>query len=150
MGRAKGEIIVGVRCEIKIEGVEVCEEGIATVKVKLGRQTWIIEVYINDLESNWKRMKEWIDRTGEERIILGGDFNARTAERGGRLGEENEREAGIGGRRSKDKKANKEGLKLNIKLLEDTGLVIWNGNVEGDWEGEFTFAGERGARSLIM
>lgn len=29
MGRAKGGIIVGVRCEIKIEGVEVCEEGIA-------------------------------------------------------------------------------------------------------------------------
>lgn len=92
MGRAQGGIIVGVRCEIKIEGVEVCEESIATVKVKLGRETWIIEVYINgDLESNWKRMREWIDRTGEERIILGGDFNARTAERGGRLGEENER-----------------------------------------------------------
>lgn len=94
-------------------------------------------------------MREWINRTGEERIILGGDFNARTAERGGRLGEENEREAGIGGRRSKDKKANKEGLKL-LKLLEETGLVIWNGNVEADREGEFTFAGERGARSLIM
>lgn len=63
------------------------------------------------------------------------------------MGEENEREAGIGERRSKDKKANKEGLKL-LKLLEETGLVIWNGNVEGDREGEFTFAGERGARSL--
>lgn len=32
---------------------------------------------------------------------------------------------------SKDKRMNKEGRKL-LKLLEETGLVIWNGNVEGD------------------
>lgn len=43
----------------------------------------------------------------------------------------------------KDKKMNKEGSKL-LKLLEEAGLVIWNGNVEGDQEGEFTYARERG------
>lgn len=44
---------------------------------------------------------------------------------------------------TKDKRMNKEGRKL-LKLLEEAGLVIWSGNVEGDQEGEFTYAGERG------
>lgn len=34
-GRAKGGIIVGVRSDIKIEGEEVCKEGIVTVKADL-------------------------------------------------------------------------------------------------------------------
>lgn len=38
---------------------------------------------------------------------------------------------------------NKEG-RLLVKFLEDRGWETWNGNIEGDREGECTFTGGRG------
>lgn len=54
------------------------------------------------------------------RTIIGGDFNARTGEEGGRIGGEEEEEEGTG-RRSKDKKVNREG-----RLLEWIGERGWS------------------------
>lgn len=69
----------------------------------------------------------------EERVIVGGDFNARTGTQGGRI-EGDEEEVG-GGRKSKDRKINGDGRKL-IKMVEETGWEILNGGIEGDEEGK--------------
>lgn len=74
------------------------------------------------------------------KTLIGSDFNAKTAEKGGWIegGEEEKR-----GRWSKDKKRNGEGKQL-IEFLEELGLGILNGRVRGDEEEEFTFTGGKG------
>jgi len=99
-------------------------------------------IYVRgDLEKKLERMREWTEKqSGEERMVIGGDFNARTGEDGGWLcGEEEE----DGKRKSKDKKINEEGRKL-LRMLGEVGWTILNGNVKGDEEGEFTYTGGRG------
>jgi len=51
------------------------------------------------------------------------------------------------GRRSKDKKVNREGRYL-IEALEEAGWWIFNGGRKGDEEGEWTYAGGRGESVL--
>lgn len=42
-------------------------------------------MYVNkDLESKLEMLKEWIQEK-EERVVIGGDFNARTGREGGRV-----------------------------------------------------------------
>lgn len=47
-------------------------------------------MYVNkDLESKLKMLKEWIQEKEERvRVVIGGDFNARTGREGGRVGVE--------------------------------------------------------------
>ena len=71
-------------------------------------------------------------------IILGGDLNARTANKGGWIDAE-----WVERRISKDKKINKEGKEL-IRKLEENGLSILNGE-RGQEDGECTYVGEVGA-----
>ena len=73
---------------------------------------------------------------------MGGDFNARTDEKGEMEDGEEERK-----RRSKDKKVNKEGEVL-LGWLEEEGWGIMNGIKEGNKEGEWTLTGGRG-KSVI-
>jgi len=78
------------------------------------------------------------------RILIGGDFNARTGREGGAVGDEEEGESGgEKRRRSKDGKINRDGRKL-VELVEEKGWSIFNGNMRGDEEGEFTFTGGKG------
>jgi len=72
---------------------------------------------------------------------LGGDFNARTGRKGGRLSLEGEEE-GVG-RRSRDGKINKEGRML-VEGIRERGWSILNGETEGDEEGNWTYTGGRG------
>src|SRR5436190_10590343 len=79
------------------------------------------------------------------RIIIGGDFNARTGREGGRVGmgrveEERKKERK---RKSKDEVINGEGRKL-VSYIEEMGWSIFNGDMRGDEEGEWTFTGGRG------
>ena len=70
-----------------------------------------------------------------------GDFNARTGEEGGMVMEGEE----VGsGRKSKDKKINREGKEL-VRWVEE-GWIILNGCTEGDEEGEWTYTGGGGNR----
>jgi len=48
-----------------------------------------------------------------------------------------------GSRKSKDKKVNKEG-KLLLERIGELGWVIWNGDIKGDEEGDWTYTGGRG------
>lgn len=57
--------------------------------------------------------------------------------------EEGEEESGERGRRSRDKKVNREG-RLLVDRLEEVGWTILNGGVEGDEEGNWTFVGAKG------
>ena len=112
--------------------------------VKAGERKWrVVGVYVNgDMEKKWDRIREWGEGGGEGiGVIVGGDFNARIGDKGGRVGREEEEEEKKG--KSKDKKVNREGR----KLLEATGEIEWailNGNMKGDEEGEYTYTGGRG------
>jgi len=76
------------------------------------------------------------------KTIVGGDFNARTGERGGEVrgGDEDREEPE---RKSKDKIINAEG-KVLLERLEELGWEIWNGSVKGNEEGELTYTGGNG------
>lgn len=74
-----------------------------------------------------------VETTKEERLIIGGDFNARTGKGSSFCDDKIEREM----RRSRDKVANAEGVRF--LEMEENGWEILNGNMEGDEEGEYTF-----------
>ncbi|XP_011881271.1 PREDICTED: uncharacterized protein LOC105569421 [Vollenhovia emeryi] len=76
------------------------------------------------------------------KTIIGGDFNARTGEEGGKESIEGTDEWTFK-RCSKDKKINKEGKKL-IQSIKERGWYILNGGERGDWKGNWTYSGGRG------
>lgn len=91
-------------------------------------------------------LERWVrDREREVKVLIGGDFNAKTANEGGGVeSEEDERDGEkIRGRKSKDTKINREGRML-VEFIEEWGLGIFNGRVKGDEEGEYTFTGGKG------
>lgn len=49
---------------------------------------------------------------------------------------------GGGGRKSKDKKINGE-RRVLFRKLKEVGWAIFNGNVEGDRRGDWTYTGDR-------
>lgn len=144
-GRAMGGMMMGIRDEMAMEGDERQdqEEGIMSRKVKAEKDEWVIvATYVNgDIDKKLESLRRWMERQSEEeRVIIGGDFNARTGLEGGRVRDMEDEESG---RRSKDKKVNAEGKKLT-QMLGELGWEIFNGNIEGDEEGEFTYTGGRG------
>ncbi|XP_066590571.1 trichohyalin-like [Prorops nasuta] len=146
-GRAKGGIMIGVRREIesKRKGGGGEEEGIMEVEVKLGGEEWrIIAVYIgNGIRNKEEGIRRIVDREQQKRCLIGGDWNARTGEIGTGKVDEGEGD----GRESKDKVVNAEGKRM-LELVGEMGLEIWNGRIEGDREGDFTYVGHMG-RSVI-
>lgn len=69
----------------------------------------------------------------DEIIILRGDFNARTASKGGKIEETKDKEFGT----SSDKKIDEE-IKELIKWLKNKDFII-NGNKQGDNNDEMTY-----------
>ncbi|XP_071568793.1 uncharacterized protein [Temnothorax nylanderi] len=147
-GRACGGMLIGIRSgieEIK-EGKRMEEEeGKVEIKIRIGEETWrIIGIYVNkDIDKKLEGLKECMEE-GEVgvRTVIGGDFNARTGEEGG-WEEEDEGRGKERGRKSKDKKVNKEGRTL-IEFVEERGWMILNGGMKGDEEGEYTYTGRKG------
>jgi len=135
---------MGVRRGIEIIKREE-EKGIMMRVIRLkGGEIWrIVGVYINNVEEKWGKLREWIE--GRERggqMIIGGDFNARTGELGGWWEGKDER-GEEEGRRSRDKKVNKEGKYL-VERLGEVGWFVFNGCGKGDELGSWTYAGGRG------
>ena len=146
-GRAKGGILIGVRKSLE-EIVNEDESGQSVLqrKILINDEIWRIVVgYRSENDKDmWGKIEKITEEKGDDaRIIVGGDFNARTGENGSI-----EEEIEIGGKRkSKDKTINNEGKKL-IQMTERAGLYLLNGNHEGDEEGEYTYIGGNG-RTVI-
>lgn len=85
-------------------------------------------------------LEEKMENGRWKNLIIGGDFNARTAEQGSLAWTENEEEEK---RQSKDKVINRQGKDL-LEKTEELGLSIMNGNMQGDEGGEMTFIGKKG------
>ncbi|CAK9827586.1 hypothetical protein ANTRET_LOCUS5267 [Anthophora retusa] len=134
-GRAMGGMIIGVREGIKMvkDRKETEEEGIIARKIWLGKDAWkVIGVYVNkDLERKLGSLREWMEEKERGvRVIVGGDFNARTGRQGGRIQKEGEREDET--RRSKDKK-------VGWRLRRANGCLCY----EGESNINETFVSER-------
>ncbi|KAL6421075.1 hypothetical protein ACFW04_013599 [Cataglyphis niger] len=122
-GRAMGGMLVGIRKELKVEEVKVKKRnGLMEVALKVEGRKWnVIGVYVReDLEKKLKELNEWIERKEENGyMLIGEDFNARTGEKGGVVSKGYEEEEGVG-RRSKDKRINKE-IKELLRWIEKAG-----------------------------
>lgn len=125
-------------------------EGLIAVEIKLGRARWrLVGVYINrDIEARLEGIKEWMEEkdTGG-RTVVGRDFNGRTGGKGGGVKKDDWEIAG-GDRKLRGKKINRE-EKILLSRIEEVGWEIFNGNVKGDEERDWTYRGARG-ESVIM
>ncbi|XP_036148384.1 uncharacterized protein LOC118647469 [Monomorium pharaonis] len=153
-GRAMGGMIVGIRKELGDKGRKIVElgEGLMSVEIKIGRESWrIVGVYIKEegREGAMQILKQVMEsKEGDKKVIIGGDFNARTGrEEGGGEELDSEEEENQVRRRSKDSKVDKEGRKL-LELIGECGWEILNGRMVGDEEGEYTYVG--GKREHIV
>jgi len=104
----------------------------------------VISIYMREnRKENYEKLSKIIEENKDRYIIIGGDFNARTAEKGGKIEDDTDEE----NRTSEDKMINEEGRTL-IKWLEENGLYIINGNIQGEEKGSMTYIGAAG-RSVI-
>ena len=114
-------------------------------RINKGGDRWrIIGVYVRE---KTEKVIEGLERWREEkvRIIIGGDFNARTSRKGrrvvmGRGGEEGTKERK---RKSRNEVINGEGRKL-VNFIGEMGWSIFNGDMRGDEAGEWTFTRGKG------
>ena len=90
---------------------------------------------------NWTCIEEEVEENKGIPIIIGGDFNARTAEEGGRLTGHNPHSS------SRDMTKNREGEEMLDKIRE-IGIHIMNGGAKDTGVGEFTYIGG-GVKSTI-
>ncbi|XP_011859464.1 PREDICTED: uncharacterized protein LOC105556959 [Vollenhovia emeryi] len=140
-------MILGIRKEVAITDTEREEEseGIMVGKIKVGKKIIrVVGPYVNgDMEKKLSILEGWMEQKEEGvRTIIGGDFNARTGEEGGKESIEGADEWEFK-RCSKDKRINKEGRKL-IQSIKERGWFILNGGERGDREGNWTYSGGRG------
>ncbi|XP_025073109.1 uncharacterized protein LOC112552323, partial [Pogonomyrmex barbatus] len=141
-GRASGGIITGVRKGLKEEELKEDERGIQIRKIWLNNKTLkILTLYSREMKKTRDNLEKLTGSAKEERLIVGGDFNARTGTEGSFCGEEKEERIW---RKSRDKLRNNEGIKL-LEMIEENGWEILNGNMEGDEEGDYTFIGGKGS-----
>lgn len=78
----------------------------------------ILNVYMRDKkEENFNQMSNEIEKNKDKAIEIGGNFNAKTADKGGRV----EDKTRIKLRKSKGKTINKDGRRL-ISWMEENGL----------------------------
>ncbi|KAL6268205.1 hypothetical protein P5V15_001315 [Pogonomyrmex californicus] len=110
-------MILGIRKDIAEQEEKRGREMEEIIMGKIKNSWRVVEVYIKgDMERKLEELADWVEgRRDGMRTIIRGDFNARTGEEGGRRGSEEEEEEG---RRSKDKKMNKEGRMDRGWLIE--------------------------------
>lgn len=140
-GRASGGILTGVKNKIKEIETQKDIPDVQERKIEIQNKLWrIVTIYSKNMRKTREKIEETVGDMKVPRVIIGGDFNARTGQRGSFSSEERrENET----RKSKDKVKNAEGERL-IEMVEENGWEILNGNFEGDEEGEFTFIAGRG------
>jgi len=143
-GRAKGGIITGIRKEFEELDVKAINvNGVQERRIRVEGGLWrILTVYNGGkMKEMRKKIEETVSELEEERLCIGGDFNARTGREGKKYESGDEKEMR---RNSKDRTINSDGKDL-LGLTEERGWEIGNGNIRGDEEGEMTYNGARGA-----
>lgn len=141
-GQKCGRNVNGIRKTLKVKNVGTGKRDILSVDLEIEEEEWRIILVYNRMRKReyLKNLEEIMERGGWRKLIIGEDFNARTAEQGSIAWNENEGEEDK--RFSKDKIINKQGKDL-LAYIEETGLL--NGNKQGDEEGDMTFIGRRGS-----
>lgn len=139
-GRAIGGIITGIKKNIKEKTTPNTHKNMQERTLIWQKEAIkVITIYNTENLNTLQNILQEADVRGRK-LIIGGDFNVRTGEKGGIIDRENGIEIK---RKSKDKIINKEGEKL-IEIIENNGWTILNGNTEEDTRGEFTYIGPRG------
>ena len=118
------------------------EGGIVGRMMKIGKnkiKVWIV-YNRDDMKEMKGKMGSIIKEKEEEIMILGGNFNARI----GTMGEVymGEKTENTNRRKLKDKVVKTKG-KCTLKMTEERGFHIANGNVRGDEEGGYAYIGPR-------
>lgn len=126
-GRAKGGVLLGIRKYLQLEEVEIRKwnEDIIEARIIYNKNRWrIITIYSREIERTLETLGKGVQEEKEGHFIIGGDWNARTREAGGPIGdgERQKRET----RKSVDKTINKED-KAMIDAVKERGWMILNG-----------------------
>ncbi|KAG7203932.1 hypothetical protein KM043_017090 [Ampulex compressa] len=107
----------------------------------INNKNWrIVVVYSSNIGETLGYLESEIKEEEEDLLLLGGDFNARTANEGGPIGRGEWKEEAK--RRSKDRVINKDGRAL-LTGIKERGWSILNESYEE--EGNWTYIGEKGA-----
>lgn len=143
-GRGVEGMITGMKKNQDEEEIQKKTQGIINYSVEINGEKWkIISIYNKEeKKKTLEELEEIIEGKGWKKMIVEGDFNARTAETGTDRTCMGRRR---GKRYSKDKIMNKQGIDL-LEKIEKMGLDLLNGNKEGDDQGEWTgFTGAKGS-----
>ncbi|KAJ3640368.1 hypothetical protein Zmor_003670 [Zophobas morio] len=123
---------MGIRKEMQeLEKGSNNKNGLKKKVIKLDNNRWEIMNYSKKIEETKINIKQEPKEKGDEKILIGGDFNARLGDKGTRIIMDTEKRKK---RESKHKTNNNEG-KILWKIIEEMGWEILNGNKEGDKEG---------------
>lgn len=136
-GRAKGGMLTGIRSEVDYRNAWNCAERCITkIEVNLQNEWWtIIGLYNRQGLARIKtEIEDLLEKGMTMKCIMIGDLNARCGNLGGI---EQSLEGVRKPRHTKDSEINAEGKKW-IDVMNDYGLTILNGNIDGDWRGEIT------------
>lgn len=152
-GRAKGGMLIGVSRDIKEYTKVKDEQFFFDILVKTSKEfIHIVPIYLSC--SNWAldfdNLRDFVVNKYSDKVILIGDFNARTGADQDFKPERifNQQHLKIReNRKSRDKISNTNGRRL-IEFFNDMSFIILNGRVENDSLGEFTFHGVMG-KSVI-
>ena len=128
-----GGMLCGVRKTFRINKSWISPSGnVISVEINIQSQkTQIVGVYNTEGVNSMKKEIEcqWLENPNRTMII--GDWNARVGE----LGSIDSHK-----RFTKDITTNAEGKRW-VEFIQKMGMDLLNGNMEGDWEGEFTHDG---------
>ena len=121
--------------------------GCSAVNVTMGGEDFFIMNIYNrkGVSTIKKQIVEQLEENANMKCIIMGDWNAKIGTWGQKLELDATKEDNM--RTTKDLVQNEEGKRL-ITLMEEMGLTILNGNMEGDWEGAITHIGYR-SQSVI-
>lgn len=145
-GRAIGGCLYGINKNLNQQGLKCTlsnNSGLDIINIKtVDTEIKIYPLYLRS--ANWEEdfglVESFFNENGAENGLVVGDLNVRIGEMQQMVEEEIQSwcPAFLGRRKSKDAIINGKGKKF-MELCEDYGLVVLNGAIKGDEDGNFTF-----------